>query len=187
MTKHWRYHYPGEGKYGEYRSTLFLDERGAFAYIGDTGSGAYGHFSCDDIRYFVAYNLKDAPRYPSYLAEKLCKGRKTDFNEERTYKEAKRQLLFARRESPHRVDKELALDAWRSLQYLKDCSDPYEWREHLSDYTYNSIYGDEWYDFLEYDYDSWVLSFIKNSLPGLQELIRKELEEEACIKDQLVV
>ena len=185
-TKHWRYHYKGER--GCYWATLFLDEKGAFAYVSDAGNGAYGHFYCDDIRHFVAYNLADAPKYPDYLAGKLCKGLKTEFNWEKTYKKAKKMLFYSRRYSPDRVSKELAREAFNTLKWLADYEETeHEWRQHLSDYDFNPIYRDEWYDFLCHDWDPWVISFIENCLPGLQELIKKELEEEACIKEQLVV
>jgi hypothetical protein len=177
-TKFWRYRY--KGKSGCYWSTLFIDEAGAFAYVGDSGSGAYGHFSCDDIRKFVAYSLADAPEYPDYLAGKLCKGRRTEFNSSRTLARAKEEILTYRRQDS--FTKEAARNAWNDLPLDET---EYMWTEYLQDHR--EVFGDEWYELLQYDWDSWVISFIENSLPGLQELIKKELEEEACIKDQLVV
>lgn len=181
-SKFWRYHYKGDPKTGCYWSTLFLDSRGAFAYVGDTGSGAYGHFCCDDIRHFVAYDLANASKYPNYLAQKLCRGQKTDFNGERTKKRVKRDILESRRQNPD-ISKEMARDAWMWLPSEGDSSR--EWEDYLQEYP--EIFGDEWYYLLSYDHDSWVLSFIKNSLPGLQALIRKELEEEACKKSLLML
>lgn len=181
MVKHWRYHYKGD-KHGCYWSVLFLDEAGGFCYYGDSGSGAYGRFHCDDIRHFVAYNLADAPKYPDYLAGKLCKGQKTDFNGEATKKTAKRDILESRRHNSD-VTKEMARDAWTMLPSESDTNR--DWEAYLQEYP--EIFGDEWYYGLRYDHDSWVLSFIKNSLPGLQALIKEELENEARLKELSVL
>lgn len=174
--KSYIYKYKGE-KHGCYWSKLFIDSDGAFMYVGDSGSGAYGHFSCDDIRKFVAYGLKDAPQYPDYLAGKLCKGRRTEFNHDRTLLGAKEHIIYYRRDNA--ITKERARELWDALP--ED-----EWKEAWVQYFDNDYYefwGSDWYEYMEYDWDSWVISFINNSLPGLQELIRKELEAEACIKE----
>lgn len=180
-TKHWRYEYRG-GKHGEYWSVMFLDSRGGMCVYGDTGEWApYHTFSCNDIRHFVAYRLKG----DDYLKGKLTKDRKNEFNGAKTLIRAKKHIIYYRRDNA--ITKERARELWNDLPDGEEGYDnKREWEYYMDDLYYD-FWGSEWYDYLVYDWDSQVESFCKNSLPGLQALIRKELEEEACKRQTLVV
>ena len=179
QVKHWRYHYKGER--GCYWATLFLDERGAFAYVSDAGNGAYGHFYCNDIRHFVAYDLADAPKYPDYLAGKLCRGQRTEFNHDRTLQNAKEHIIYYRKDNA--ITKEMARGLWDNLpeEEYKEA-----WVQYFNE-DYWEFWGSDWYENIAYDWDGWTIGFIEKCLPGLQELIRKELEEEARLKELSVL
>lgn len=156
---------------------LFLSEDGLFAALGDTGNWSYSRFSCNSIRHFVAYNLTGE----SYLMDKLTAGKRTDFNSKQTRKWIKRDILEQRRLA--NIDAERARDAWRDLP--DEYGNSRDFEDYLCDYR--DIFTDDWYSLLAYDHDSMVKSFCENSLPGLQELIKKELEAEASLKEIAVL
>ena len=79
--------------------------------------------------------------------------------------------------------KEEAREAWDNLPEDYDTKE--EWLQYLSDHE--DVYGPEYWHMLSMDWDPMLISFCKNSLPGLQALIKEELENEACIKETLVV
>ncbi len=176
--KHYCYAYKGEPNSGFFWQYLFLTESGVFSTVGDVGEWGYSAFYTDDIRRFV---LSLDPNDDYYLPTKLAKGRKTEFNGRQTLKEVKSYILEYRRMGE--FNKEEAREVWNSLP---EAYDPQrEWEDHLS--GYQNVYGQEWYKFLQMDWDPMLKSFCKNSLPGLQALIRKELEEEACKKSLLML
>lgn len=176
--KTYTYAYKGEPKSGFYWAVLFLTDSGIFTCVSDCGNYGYSAFYCDDIRRFV---LSLDPNDNYYLPTKLAKGRKTEFNGRQTLKEAKFHILEYRKMGS--FTKEEAREAWDSLPNEYDSKE--EWTKYLSGYT--NVFGWEWYEFLQMDWDPMLVSFCRNSLPGLQALIRKELEEEACIKDLAVL
>lgn len=172
--KTYTYAYKGEPGSGFYWQILFLTDTGLFSTVGDVGEWGYSAFSCNDIRKFVL-NLDPNDTY--YLPTKLAKGRKTEFNGRQTLKAAKFHILEYRKMGS--FTREEAREAWDSLPNEHDSKE--EWTEYLSGYI--NVFGCEWYEFLQMDWDPMLISFCKNSLPGLQALIRKELEEEAGLKD----
>lgn len=176
--KTYTYAYKGEPGSGFYWSVMFLTDSGIMSIVGDTGDYGYSSFYTDDIRRFV---LSLDPNDTYYLPTKLAKGRKTEFNGRQTLKEAKYHILEYRKMGD--ITKEEAREAWDSLP--EEYSSKREWEDYLSGYT--NVFGCEWYTFLQMDWNPMLISFCKNSLPGLQALIRKELEEEACIKDLAVL
>lgn len=192
QPKFYRYHYRGlKDHHNMYWATLFLDEVGNLAVVSDCFNGACRPFSCRSIRHFV---LELDPKYPDYLAEKLV-GRRTRFDPDKTFRRVKEHLLYSRRQND--ITKEKAREAYDDLikGFGKDAwrwnnvDDPKEWEYYLSD-QYYEIYGSEWYENLTYSWDTGVLSFISNCLPGLQEEIRKELaleEQKSSMMGQLVV
>lgn len=177
-NKHYCYQYRGEEKSGFYWSIMFLTDSGVMSIVGDTGEYGYSSFYTDDIRSFV---LSLDPEDDYYLPTKLAKGRKTEFNGRQTLKEAKFHILEYRKIGE--FSKEEAREAWDGLPEYYEPKE--EWIDYLS--GYQNIYGHEWYEFLQYDWDPMLISFCRNSLPGLQELIRKELEEEARLKELSVL
>lgn len=176
--KTYTYAYKGEPKTGFYWSVMFLTDSGIMSIVGDTGEYGYSSFYTDDIRRFV---LSLDPKDNYYLPTKLAKGRKTAFNGRQTLKEAKFHILEYRRMGE--FSKEEAREVWNGLPYEFDSKE--EWVEHLS--GYQNVYGQEWYEYLQMDWDPMLISFCRNSLPGLQELIRKELEEEARLQELSVL
>lgn len=176
--KTYTYAYKGEPGSGFYWQVLFLTDSGIFSTAGDVGEWGYSAFSCDDIRRFV---LSLDPNDNYYLPTKLAKGRKTSFDGRQTLKEAKFHILEHRKCGE--ITKEEAREAWNNLPQYYDSKE--EWLEYFEDHE--DTYGPEYWEYLCMDWDPMLKSFCKNSLPGLQELIRKELEEEALLKDQLVV
>ncbi len=179
-SKTYCYKYKGEPKSGFYWSILFLDQStGAFSALGDTGNWSYVGFYTADIRLFV---LSLDPNDDYYLPTKLAKGRKTEFNGRQTLKNAKDHILEYR-VMENGISKEEAREAWDNLPEAYDHQK--EWEDYLSDRE--EVFGPEWWYILSMDWDPMLKSFCKNSLPGLQALIRKELEEEACKRSLLVV
>jgi hypothetical protein len=180
--KTYTYAYKGEPKSGFYWQILFLTDSGIFSTVGDVGEWGYSSFYTDDIRRFV---LSLDPNDDYYLPTKLAKGRKTEFNGRQTLKDCKDHILEHRR-MYNGISEEEAREAWDSLPESYDSQR--EWEDYLS--NREEVYGPEWWYMLSMDWDSMLKSFCKNSLPGLQALIKAELEEEeaqALLKGQLVV
>ena len=160
---------------------LFLDESGIFSAVTDCGDYSYGHFSCNSIRHFVAYQLG---RDPHYALSKIARRQDKELQGEATLANAKRLIMESRRHGSS--TKEEAREAWEGLPEY-DLNDEYQWRRFYDLYDENVI-GCDWQEsVMEYDWDNMAYSFLKNCLPGLQELIKKELEQEALLKEQLVV
>lgn len=171
--KTYTYAYKGEPETGFYWSVMFLTDSGIMAIVGDTGDYGYSSFCCDDIRRFV---LSLDPKDDYYLPTKLAKGRKTEFNGRQTLKEARHVILEHRKMGD--ISKEEAREAWDNLPEDYDTKE--EWLEYLS--NHEEVYGPEYWEYLSMDWDPMLKSFCRNSLPGLQALIRKELEEEAGLQ-----
>ncbi len=177
--KTYTYAYKGEPGSGFYWAYLFLTESGIFSAVSDCGEWGYSAFYTDDIRQFV---LSLDPNDNYYLPTKLAKGKKTEFDGRQTLKDCKAHILEHRR-MYNGISKEEAREAWDSLP--EDYDHQREWEDYLSDRE--EVYGPEWWYMLHMDWDPMLKSFCKNSLPGLQALIRKELEEEDCKKSLLML
>ena len=177
--KTYTYTYKGEPGSGFYWSVMFLTDSGIMSVVGDTGEWGYCSFRTDDIRKFV---LSLDPEDDYYLPTKLAKGRKTKFNGRQTLKDAKAHILEYRRMENGNT-KEESREAWDNLPEDYDTKE--EWLQYFSDHE--EVYGPEYWYMLHMDWDPMLISFCRNSLPGLQKLIKEELEKESLLKEQLVV
>jgi hypothetical protein len=101
---------------------LFLDESGIFSAVTDCGDYSYGHFSCNSIRHFVAYQLG---RDPHYALSKIARRQDKELQGEATLANAKRLIMESRRHGSS--TKEEAREAWEGLPEY-DLNDEYQWR-----------------------------------------------------------